>query len=322
MGSKWRYFFICFLMAAVFILEPVSYVLASDTVPEAGESFDRVEKLPRLNSSEIKFNYGKYWDWFGLVKHDNPIVIEELVLAHLKLDNIDYSLYDLVCDFELKTMVGSDIKTSDYSYTIDFAEYKKGFIDSLLVRFNLKDDYFEHVFNYYDIVSKADGFMERVIEVDDRFSTYNTVISQVDFYFVRKSDGEIGEARRFKFTWDSDFWMQKCKKIDFSWYRVEEDYEKPVSSVEDENGVFGFSTNTLDSYLNIEGSAWNEILWLILDIPAALVALVLGFVEMIGYLGDLFSALFPFIPAVIFDIFGVIILLLLGVEIYQLIFGD
>jgi len=322
MRKKWRIIFVCFLLAAVFLLEPVSYVLASDIESGSGDSIDRTKTVPWLAYEEIKFNYGKYWDWFGLVEHDNPIVNEELVLAHKKNENIDYSLYNLVCDFELKTRTDNEDIVTPYSVIIDLSEYKNGFFDGLLVRFNLKDDFFEHVFDYYDIVSKADGFQERVIPADDKYSTYNTVISQADFYFVRKSDGKAGRVTRYKFTWDSDFWMQTCTKIECLAYNKGSEGIQFVDSVENENGVFGHSLNKTDSYLNIEGSSWDSILGLLLDIPAALVALVVGFIDLIGYIGNLFQAIFPFLPAVVFDIFGIFILLMFLIAIYKMVFGD
>lgn len=302
MKIRCKLLFICFALVAAILSEPVSLVRANDTT--SGETSDRYNGAPYINSSEIKFEKKDFFNWFGLKNIPEENCIEELILAHRKSANIDYSLYNLVCDFELKTLgTGEDVTTSTYTYTIDMANYETGFVDGLLVRFNLKEDYFEHAFNYFEIVRNAEGFKERDLTGKEKFYTYNTVISQADFYFVRKSDGEAGRVRRFKFTWDSDFWLQKCTKIEFFWYALEEDYEKPVDSVESENGLNGFSTNTTDSFLDLEGSAWDEILGFFTDLPAAIIAFFTGFLELTDLLTELILVVFPFIPAGIVFVF-------------------
>ena len=299
MRNKWKVLVICLLMAAVVLLEPVSYVRADDTLTESTEEgYDRTIGIPRLNSSEVKFEKKYFWDWFGLKNIPEENCIEELVLIHLNLENVDYSLYDLVCDFELKTMgTGEEVLTSTYSYNIDFSHYIIGWtlgnVDLLgdIVVTNHVDfgyDTFNHFFNYRNIVSNAEGFQERDITGKGKYYTYNTVISQADFYFVRKSDGEKGEARRFTFTWDSDFWMQKCTKIDFSWYDHETEIEKEIDFVEDLNGVDGYGD---------EVSFDEEILNTIMNIPLVVGRFLTG---LLNFLGGNFSILlhcvFPFFP--------------------------
>lgn len=101
-----------------------------------------------------------------------------------------------------------------------------------------------------------------------------------------------------------------------------EPYEKSIGSVVNENGVDGYSSNTTDSFLNIDEFSWTDILWLLADIPAAIVAIVLGFFEIIASISGLFQAIFPFIPAVVFDIFVVFILLTLCIAVWKMVFGD
>ncbi|MBO5177712.1 MAG: hypothetical protein J6C07_09660 [Lachnospiraceae bacterium] len=319
MKYRWKLLFMVFAVVAAVFIEPVSYVRADET---SGENYDRT-LFPRLNSSEVLFEKKEFFDWFGFKELPEENCIQELVLAHRKTAGTDYTLYNLVCDFELKTMgIGEEVTTSNYTYTIDMENYEKGFFDSLLVRFNLKEDYFEHAFDYFEIVRNADGFQERDITGKEKYFTYNTVISQADFYFVRKSDGEKGEARRFTFTWDANFWLQKCTKIEFSWYDHETEIEKEISSVESETGVDGFTSNTTDSYLDIETSVWDGILGFLIDLPAAIIAFFSGFIEIYSSLIDLFKVIFSFLPGFIFDMLGVVLFVMLAISVSRIIKGD
>lgn len=320
MFKKCKLLIVCFVLITSVLISPVSIVRADETV--SGESSDR-NTFPELNSSEVKFEKKDFFSWFGLKDLPEENCIEEFVLAHRKNAATDYTLYNLVCDFELKTMgTGEEIITSNYTYTIDMEDYEKGFFDSLLVRFNLKEDYFEHAFNYFEIVRNAEGFKERDITGKDKYFTYNTVISKADFYFVRKNDDVAGRVRRFKFTWDSDFWLQKCTKIEFSWYAIEDDYEKPVDSVESENGVDGFTSNTVtDSYLDLEESVWDSILGFFVDLPAAIIAFLMGFVSLTGSLKELMLVVFPFLPAGIVTVLILMLYFFLLLALYKFVQG-
>lgn len=318
MKYRLKLLFMVFAVITSVFISPVSFVRADET---SGENYER-NSFPRLNSSEVMFEKKEFFDWFGLKDLPEENCIEELILAHRKTNGTDYTLYNLVCDFELKTMgIGEEVTTSNYTYTIDMESYEKGFFDNLLVRFNLKDDYYDHAFDYFEIVRNAEGFQERDITGKEKYYTYNTVISQADFYFVRKSDGEKGQARRFTFTWDSDFWLQKCTKIEFSWYDHETEIEKEISSVESETGVDGFSTNTTDSYLDIETSVWDGIIGFFVDLPAAVIAFIKGFVDVIGSLTNLILVVFPFLPGGIVTVMILMIFFILLIGICKFVKG-
>ena len=323
MKSRCKLLFLSFILMAAIFMEPVTYVLADDTTTETTEEgYDRTISVPRLNSSEVKFEKKNFFDWFGFRDVPEENCIEEFILAHRKLQNVDYTLYNLVCDFELKAMgSGESVTTSTYSYTIDFSEYEQGFFDSLLVQFNLKEDYFEHVFDYFEIVRNAEGFLERDITGKEKYYTYNTVISRADFYFVRKSDGEKGEVRRFIFTWDSNFWLQKCTKIDFSWYDHATEIQKEIGTVESESGVDGYSSNTTDSYLDLEVSVWDSILGFFTDLPAAIIAFLTGFVALMDSIKELILVVFPFIPGGIVTVLMLMMFIILLVALYKLVQG-
>ena len=316
MKNKCRLFMICLLIAAVVLLEPVSYAMADDTT--SGENYDRNNGIPRPNSSQVEFTIKEFFDWFGLADVPEENVFKEFILSHKKVPNVDYSLYDLVCDFEFKTM-GDDgsVTTSTYSYTIDFDYYDVSWSsdrisvdDNLVYNYSKKsdgEDIFYHEFIYKNIIKNAEGFKERPIFGKKNYNTYNTVISQVDFYFVRESDGEIGQARRYVFGWDSNFWLQKCVEISYYWYDHENDLDKEIYVNEDENGIYDSSSG--------EESAWSKLLGMIVDAPLILGAIFVGFTQVVIYLSGLFHAAFPFIPAIVFNIFACVILLFIFVAI-------
>ncbi|MBQ7303460.1 MAG: hypothetical protein IJW75_00885 [Alphaproteobacteria bacterium] len=303
------------VLVATVLLTPVQMVCAADDMVSGGNN--ERNSFPRLISSEVKFEKKHFSNWFGLKDLPDENCIEEFVLAHKKSEFIDYSLYELVCDFELKTL-GNDggITTSTYTYSIDFSDYENGFWDNLLVRFNLKEDYFEHVFDYFEIVHNAKGFQKRDITGKEKFYTYNTVISQADFYFKSKSTGEIGEARRFKFTWNSDFWLQKCTKIDFSWYHHESGIEKEIDSVENLNGVDGINNDYTT------GLGYDELSSFLIDLPAIIVRLCRGLIDFFSeILPRLLSVVFPFFPGEFFYYLSATFIISLLVCIWKFVKG-
>lgn len=321
MKRKCKLFLVCFLMAAAVLLEPVSYVLADETT--SGETNERTI-FPHVLGSEVEFVKKDFFDWFGLADIPKENVIQKIVVTHSSNEYIDYSLYDLVCDFELKTLNNDgSITTSLYSHVIDLDNFmfKTLFEDATsLDVFRILNNHYDvctkefiHEFDYEKIVENADGFIKKNVSGKKIYYTYNTVISQLDLYFVCKSDGEVGRVRRFKFTWDSDFWLQKCTKIEFLWYAAEEDYEKPIDSVENIDGVDGFSTDNDEEFI------WKDILTFFKDLPSSLIALIVGFIEIVGYIAKLFSTVFPFIPPVIFYFFAGFILLTILIAIYKLV---
>ena len=140
--------------------------------------------------------------------------------------------------------------------------------------------------------ANAEGFKERSVTGKKNYYTYNTVISQADFYFVRKSDGEKGLARRFIYTWDSNFYLQKCIGISYYWYDHGSGAEKEVNVIENNNGVYATEEE--------EKSVLALIAEFIADLPLVLVTLVVGFVEVVLNIAGLFQMAFPFLPPVVF----------------------
>lgn len=321
---RFKVFILCVALVVVSTLAPVKYALADDAVASE-ESSSRADVIPRINSSEVKFEKKSFFDWFGLKDIPEETIIEEFVLAHLKLEYVDYSLYVLQCDFELKTQLDDGtIVTSNCSYPIDISEYESGLVDSVLIYFNLKDDYFKQVFDYREIVKNAEGFWEYDVTGKGNY-TYNTVISQADFYFVRKVDNVKGDSRRFKFTWSEDFKKQLCTKISFSWYRFptdeNEEIEKEIGSQESESGLDGFTTNTTDSYLGLDNSVWDQLISLTVGVPAAVIAFVTGFLSISSLLQELISVVFPFLPGSICGILVFLLYFILIWGIYKFVKG-
>jgi len=292
-----KIFLLCFILLTGSVLVPVNYAAAADEDDENSRNY-----TPKVLDSEIKFNKKNFFEWFGLRKNiPEENIIEELVFAHSKGN---YDDYYFKVDFELKTQLDDgSIVTTLYSFRpIDLSEYSSGVIDNILVSLKLKDEFYEHVFDYREIVKNAEGFQEYDVTGKGNF-TYNTVISQADFYFIDKADGTKYDSRRIKFTWDEDLTMQLCTKISFSWYRFptedSEAIEKEIGSQESVSGVDGFTSNGTDSYLGLDKSVWDDLLNLTVGVPAAVIAFVVGFFDVTVSLKGLIAVIFPFLPGAV-----------------------
>lgn len=302
---KFHFLFVGLILFIVLFLYPVQYAFADDnTSSEIEEEYSRMF-TPKVLDSELKFNKKSFFSWFGLKDIPEETIIEELVFAH-SIGN--YDAYYFVAEFELKTQLddGSIVTTVYTAPSIDLSQYSSGFWDSILVSLNLKDDYYQHVFDYRELVKNAEGFKEYDVTGKGNY-TYNTVISQADFYFIDKEGTGKYDSRRYKFTWDEDFTMQLCTKISFSWYRFPteeaEGYEKEIDSVESNTGVDGYSTNVNDSYLGLDNSAWEQLIELMAGVPAAVIAFVVGFLNIMSGFSELLNIVFPFVPGSICTLF-------------------
>ena len=308
-----KYFVVAIVLLAAVLLAPVEHIALADEI-------DRTDSIPWVNDSSVEFTKQTKFDVLDFKVNK---FMKEFVFKHRRLKALDYSLYDLVCDFELKAQNNDGtITTSYYSYTMDLTQYETGFFDNILIGLKLKDDYFEHTFNYRDIVKNAEGFIEydeSVLGLE--LYKYNTVISQADFYFVRKSDGERGQARRFTFVWDSDFYKQECTKITFSWYDFERETEKEIDSVEDESGVDGYNAENAGWWSDTVSliSKFGEFL---VDVPKMLYILVTNIPLVMAKFLELLKAVFPFLPGSLFDVFGVVVVFAFLIALWKIIKGD
>lgn len=315
MKKKCKAVFMCILMAVIVLLEPVSYAMA-------GRASGDTDSVPRLNSESLEFETQKFNDLFGLIDTPEENCIKYLKFGHLRIPNVDYSLYDLVCDFEFKTLSDGNIITSTYSYSIDldFTFLDRigevfDFFDSFdfvntYEGFDNSDKYYVHVFNYGKLLENADGFEKCSIKGYPFCYSYNTVISQADFYFVRKSDGKESSKTRYKFTWDSDFWLQKCTKIS--------KFEIVSSGSELDTNQFSENINGVNGLINGEDDyGLKDMLKFFTEIPSSLIALIVGFIEIVTYIGLLFQAAFPFISPEVFMFFSTFILFTIVFSIYK-----
>lgn len=316
---KWK----LFIIYLVFLLCLVPKVIVN--AEEETVQPDRTRHIPKVISSEVKFNLKQSFDWFGLVDVPKENIIEEFVLVHQKAEELDYSLYYLVCDFELKTKTEDGfIATTNFQHKIDFDSYEESFLDNVLVFFKLKDDFYEHVFNYRELLEHAEFFEAQEVNTKGD-CIYNTVLSQADFYYVRKSDNAEGQKRRYTFTWDENFWSQTCKKIEFAWVAIEaetgEEIVKVIGTNESETGVEGYSSNA-DSYLGIEEETLlSQLSKYVVAIPTAVVTFMSKLGGFIKVLSDLFKVVFPFIPSVIIDAFFAFMCFGIVVAIWNLVKG-
>lgn len=304
---------------------PAARVLADET---QGESNDRND-MPGLYYSRLDIEKKSFFDWFGLKDIPEENVIEKIVFTHRDIERFDYSLYDLVCDFEFKTLNDDgSITTSFYSETINFKFYiLSNTLEYIFTTdfFDVVDNYYDvgtkefiHQFNYKNLIKNADGFKERSIKGTLLDKTYNTVVSRVDFYFVRKSDGKRGIGRRFVFTWDSDFWKQLCTKVDFSFYSPDDGSVKDIDSVESEFGVDGFDTDPESASDNL----FVKFLDYVLFLPEILYIVVSNVINFFTKFSDLMEMVFPFFPGWLFNVFGALIVFGLLIGLWKLIKGE
>ena len=311
MSNKCKIVFLCFVVIVSLLLPPVQSAYAGVN--------DRSETMPMVTDADVQFIYKEFFDWFGLIEPPEENIVETFLFAFRKNDYLDYSLYDLAFDFDFLTQVDEETYiTSEFSTSMDLSNIWLSTIGSIL-SFDDPDNV-RIGFDYGELVKNAEGFEAREIEKKGNY-IYNTVISHVDVYFVRKSDGETGQVKRFKFTWDSNLWSQTCKKIEYSWiynYGDESETDKVVDSVESEDGLNGMNTGSNTS-LKLNDNLLDLLKDFFVHIPGIATSLVVGFYESYVAFADFLSVVFPFIPALIFDFFGIVIFISVIIAAYKLI---
>lgn len=324
MKNKWKIVMIFFLIAAVFFLEPVSYVLADN-----GEGVYNTE-IPYLQGLKVELERNDGWKVFdgiltGLIDRQRSIGFVNFEFN--KLSSVDYSLYELVYDYELKSLLddGTIVLHEYQNITEIDKDSSPGFLNNLLISLSIKDDYFVQRFSYLGLIKQSPYFQEKLSQEGMVFvkglNSYNTVISKVECYLREKSTGNYGLVSRFIFTWDSNFWLQKCNGITYELFASDTGEIIQTDGITDPLFAGSFSSDGDDSIFS-KIPILGDIREFLFDVPSALVALVLGFVEVVEHIGGLFQAVFPFIPPVLFKVFGIFIFLTFIIAAYKMVFGD
>lgn len=314
MRNRIKIYVICMMLLVAVFLEPVLVVKAEES--DSSYSSD----VPYLVGIEVELGRSDSANEYGIFGFlDKQREIYDLVFTFDRLSSVDYSLYELVFDFELKSLL-DDGTVSNHCFTkvCDFGDSNSpGFFDSILISLSIKDDYFKQEFLYVPLLKYSSDF-KYIGSV--MYPQYNTVISSVDCYLREKSTGNIGLKSRFKFTWDSNFYNQLCNSITYELVLPDSDSILETDGIKNDIFAGSFSSDG-----DNEQAEWLALIAAIsgflVNIPSAIVSFVEGFFSFANSIPELFSAIFPFVPAVVFDIFGVLIFLIPVVGIWFFLKG-
>ncbi len=317
-----RIVIVLFLLVAV-LLSPACYVLADDTVEQEGTYNADVPFLQGIGVElERNDHSGNFFIISNEEKHRS---ISNIVFKFDHLDDVDYRDYELVFDFKLKSLLeDGTITTHDCSYVCNIGEENKpGFFDSLLISLTVKDDYFKQKFSYVEIIKNSQDCQSKLADsysISAGMGNYahNTVISQADCYLREKTTGNYGLISRFSFAWDENFWNQLCNKITYK--LIVPGTEIILNSEATQNSLFAGN-------LSSEGVSWlQEALSIIsmlgefiVNVPKMLYVIFSNLGDVSNNLVELMKAVFPFVPSIIFDVFGVLITFIFLVALFKLV---
>lgn len=306
----------CLVILAAVLLEPVSYARAEDEVSTYSED---VPYMNGISVELIRFDLNPFN--YVLTDTIKQCHIKRIEFRYDKLSSINYSSFEFVFDFVLKTKLedGTIIDTN-YSYVIDgdSKEDTVSGLDEILIFFDLKDDYFSWSFDYEDLVTKAPNCIVKKDLLQQK--SYNTVISSVDCYIRDKSTLNRGLVSHFDFVWYQDFYKQNCEEINYKLYEPVDDTIYDSVSVDHFKFAGKLDSESSNAYYDVT-NFFNEIINLLVGIPSVIIQIIKGFWGLAFSLSDLFSTVFPFIPGLIFNVFGVILFITPGVALWMFLKG-
>lgn len=316
MKNKCRLFVICVLLVAATLLKPVTYVLANDGVYS--------EEVPYLEGIEFNMhvnaesNRGVLLD---TVMKDKDI--SAFIFKFDKLDGINYENYEVVFDMDLKSkLTDGTITTHKYSKSFDVTACKPGFIDNFLMSVGLKDSFYEISMDFDTLIKNSpDCIAEEKFVADNlNFSVkkvyvYNTVITKVDCYLREKSTGNYGLISRFLLTWDKEFRNALCTNVTYNLITPETNEILESGSISNASGSYGYDSDGSNGVYNTK-SLLTKLVDFLTEIPFAIYAFVSGFFGLYSSIGKFFKVTFPFLPAIIFDILGVVIFFTIAFSIW------
>lgn len=306
------------VLIGILLIQPVSAVYAGEYSTE----------VPYLEGIEFNMQANDLEDRGGLdlfMKNKN---ISDFIFTFPQLDGIEYENYDVVFDMVLKSKLEDEsITTHAYSTSFDVNSTKPGFWDDLLMGLGFKDDYFSVtmdfgalVQNSPDVIAKEKTAYDSSTGLTQTKYVYNTVITQIDIYLRDKSTGNYGLVSRFKLSWDVNFYWALCTNITYELVDPAAGEIKESGSISNASGAYGYDS-TGDNTTNELWALASNIAYFLTDIPGAIVALVTGFYGFATEISGLFAAVFPFLPGIIFDIFGILLFLSPAVGIWFLVKG-
>jgi len=324
MKNKWKSILICFLMAAVVLLEPVSYVRADEGTYSKDVPYLEGIEFNMLVNMESNRSFGQ-----DLAMQDKDV--SSFIFKFDKLDGIKYENYEVVFDFVLKSQLPEgQISTHDYSVSFDIEDCKPGILDDFRMFWkNLfsKNDIYQVSFDFDTLVQKSPDCIVEEKWVSDglnytvkKINIFNTVISQVDCYLREKSTGNIGFISRFILTWDSDFYKALCTNITYNLVVPEVEEVLDSGSISNSSGSYGYDSDG-DNAVYQAKSVLSSIFKFFTDLPAAIVAFLLGFMDFTDSLKELILVVFPFIPPGFVIVLMLMFALVLIIALYKLVQG-
>lgn len=280
--------------------------------------------IPTVYDFSVEFETKEYVYSEGWFDFDTWESITDIHFRHKKLDNVDYSQYYLVCGITLATMrEDGSLEYTDLDDYIGFDDgIDHGFFYDVATWFNSLDGYYDHEFDYHDLVVEAEHGFDKVQlnKYGKEIYTYNTVVSSMKFYFVRQSDEKPGRALVCSFFWDEDFYMQELVGVDYYWTDVLDDGEPEDSEEAGDGEIEKEPAEADDDDWYGVPSLLDEFKYFLLGLPKALYAVLAGVIAFSAGLVSLIKALFPFIPGVIWLAFGGLLVLSICIKIWNFIF--
>lgn len=319
MKSGFRVLIICFTLVFTILLGPVFLIRAEEDKIFEGSFNEEVPYMNGISVELIRFDFNPFNYVFAETNKQSHI--KRIEFRYDKDSDVYYSEYEFIFDFTLKTQLsdGSLVDTK-YKYVID-GDSKEGSVsqlDSILVWFGLKDDYFSWSFNYEDLVKKSPVCEEKKDFLSQK--SFNTVVSSVDCYVRRKADLNYGLVSHFDFVWYEDFYKQNCSKISYSLLKPDVNEVLDTNSVENHKFAGSLDSDGKNLFYGIS-STFNDILGFFVDLPAAIIAFLTGFWDVINLLNDLILLVFPFVPSGFIMVLIIMIFIILVIAIYKLVQG-
>lgn len=324
-----------FILIISFVLASVNYAAAAegDVVTAVDE-----EDLPEgMYSDNVPYLYHLEYivhanggenrlggDFYNLNKNINAF--EFLIPI---VDGIIYEDYYVVFDFTLKSQLeDGTITTHTYKEQFDIAEdYSPGWLDNLFISLGLKENAFDIYFNFGKLVSNSPDIIKKekyIVNASDNVPVlsydYNTIVSRIDAYFVKKTTGEYGMIQRFDMTWHEDFYYSCCVSIDYCLFKPDTNDVLDAGSLSDDTGVYGYDSSGDNALLKAKGVI-AQISNFVADIPLVIYEIAVGIYDVSDSLVELFIAYFPFVSPEVIKLFGVFLIIGVLFGVYKLIRG-
>ena len=158
--ARIKYVAAVLVLIAALLLFPVIKVLAAE------EEGTYSEDVPFLQGIKVELNTNNglmEWGWLAeQTKKQRRIFTMDFEFD--RLSAVDYTNYEVVFDFELRSqMDDGSIKVHPYSYITELTdENSPGFFDNLLISITLKDDYFKQSFTWQGLISNSPDYMQKI----------------------------------------------------------------------------------------------------------------------------------------------------------------